>query len=240
MTATVSGFSEQAESRGFSVDTLSLTSSQSARYTHHVYLVESEIPLFDDINSIEWQSLQRLVGHATRIVWVTDGGLLSGRNPLFAMAAGVVRGLKTERGNLRVSTLDLDMATKDSLRDSYDTIFTILDRLSQRSAENYTLEYRQKDHIIYRSSLQPDDYLNDTWQARAREQALTHVVPLHHFDKKSLQLKVDEAVTPNTCFFEIDQDFGGALQDGCVEIKLEAVDVSSKGSLHCSSTLRAH
>lgn len=234
LTGSISEFVQQAVSRGFSVDSVSLSSSQLPRYTQHVYLVETEVPLFDSIDSTEWPNLQRLVSQATDMVWVTNGGLLSGRDPLFAMIAGIVRGLKTEKSSLRVSTLDLDLDTEGSLFENCNTIFTILDRLSHDYVEGYTLEYRQKDHIIYRSSLQPDDEMNTDWKTRVREPTLINTLPLDHFRDMPLKLNTDQAGVPGSTFFELDRDFDREILDECVEIELGAADVSSNVSLCCS------
>ena len=230
-TTSVSDFSKQAALRGFSVDSVSLSSSQSPKYTRLIFLVEVEAPLFDTINPIEWQNLQTLMQQASDVLWVTNGGLLSGREPLFAMIGGIVRGLKTERSSLRVSTLDFDLDVETSLIDNYDTIFAVLDRLSQDHAEGYTLEYRQRDHIIYRSSLEPDEVLNSEMENQAREPPLTHELPLHHFTEMPLQLNVDHFGASGTMFFDPDPDFDRVLPETFVEIEVGAVGVSSKVSL---------
>lgn len=230
-TAAVSAFSQQAALRGFPIDSVSLSSSQSPKYTQLIFLVEVESPLFDTIDPVEWQNLQRLMQQASDVLWVTNGGLLSGREPLFAMIGGIVRGLKTERSSLRVSTLDLDLDVGESLVDHCDTIFAVWDRLSQDNAEGYTLEYRQKNHIIYRSSLEPDEILNSEMENQAKDPPLIHELPLHHFTEMPLQVNVDHAGTSGAIFFDLDPNFDQALPETSVEIEVSAVGVSSKVSL---------
>lgn len=150
------------------------------------------------------------------------------------MIAGIVRALKTEKSSLRVSTLDLDLDTGRSLLENCDTTFTILERLSQDYAEGYTLEYRQKDHIIYRSSLQPDDELNTDWKTRVWEPTLTNFLPLGHFRDVTLHINTDRAGVPGATFFDLDRDFDRDILDECVEIELGAADVSINVSLCCS------
>lgn len=220
------------------MDVLSLSSSRLPSYTELIFLVEIEVPLFEDINAVEWHNLQRLLQYATRIVWITNGGLLSGREPLFAMITGIVRGLKTEKNSLRMSTLDLDPETGGSLLESCSTIFTLLDRFSQDPADNYTLDYRQRDHTIYQSSLQPDDELNTYWQTRASERALTRVLPLEDFQDMPLQLNAEQEGAYSSIFFEPDQDFDQVLPDGCLEIELGAASVN--GTVSELSSLHGH
>ena len=219
---------------------MSLSSSHLPKYTQYIFLVEVETPLFDTIDSKEWQNLQCLVGQATHMVWVTTGGLLSGREPLFAMIGGIVRGLKTEKSSLRVSTLDLDLDTGGSILGNCDTMFTILDRLSQDNAEGYTLEYRQKDLIIYRGSLQPDDELNAHWQDRARESNTTHILPLDQLRHIPLQLSIREGRGYEDKSFELDPDFDRGLLDEWVEIELGAIGINGKVSLFGSPSTVPH
>ena len=147
------------------------------------------------------------------------------------MIGGIVRGLKTEKSSLRISTLDLDLDTGGSLLENCDIIFTVLDRFSHDNAEGYTLEYRQKDLIIYGSSLQPEDDLNTHWQDRVREPSPTHVLPLCHLRDVPLQLSIGKGETFETKSFELDHAFDRGLLDEWVEIELGAISISGKVSL---------
>ena len=79
-----------------------------------------------------------------------------------------MRGLKTEKRSLRISTLDLDRECNGSFLQDCEAIFDIFEGLCQDSSETYTLEYRQKEGVLYRSTLQANKSMNDEWDSRVR------------------------------------------------------------------------
>lgn len=226
-TRLLSVFEHLAISKGVPLDITSLSNLQPAKYTQQLFLADTDAPLFSDVNSNEWLKLRVVLQQATCILWVTNGGLISGRQPLFSIVAGIVRALKTERHSLRISTLDLDHdLDSGSLDDICNTIYDLLEKLRDDGIDDYNLEYRQKNGIIYRSSLQPDDVLNRTWRSKGQTQMTTESLPLESFKDTGLSLEVDSG-SPKTVSFKPDAVFNEPLSEDCVEVCISAIDMGS-------------
>ena len=101
-------YKEDLKVTGSSVDMVTLEDIQNIRYDRFLFVIELERPLFLDIFSAAWDGLQTCRKCARSALWVTNGSLMRGREPLFAMVSDIPRGLKTEVQQLRFSVLDLD------------------------------------------------------------------------------------------------------------------------------------
>ena len=220
-----------AVSKRLHVDLTPLSDSQPARYTHQLYLVEAESFLFGDINATEWCRLRALLQQASHLLWVTNGGLLAGREPQFSIIQGILRGLKTEKRHLRICTVDFD---HESCTASFDhicqTIMSMLKSLSSDVSEYYTPEYRQKDGIMYVSSLQPDDALNKYWESNTKKEAATEALPWSGFDNKPLKLDIAYCGSSSKTFYKYNPIFDKACPDDYVEIQVSASGVSSNAN----------
>ena len=228
LTEPVSKLSHRAVAEGLCVELLCLSSSQESKYPWLLFLTEIEAPLFNDIDSTEWCNLQKLLQKASHVLWVTNGGLAAGREPLFAMTGGILRGLKSERSSLKISTLDLDQAGNVLSLEQWTIIYALLNRLHGDSGRTYNLEYREKDGILYQSSLQPDDELNEEWLSRAQMQTSTESSTLEHYRGVSLQVDNDQPARLDTAFFTRNHDIHQDLSDTCVEVEVSVAGVNSK------------
>ena len=226
-TRLLSIFEHFAISKGLPLDITSLSNSHPAKYTQLLFLADTDAPLFSDVNSDEWLKLRAILQQATCILWVTNGGLISGRQPLFSIVAGFVRALKTERHNLRISTLDLDHdLDSGSLDDICNTIYNLLKKIREDDIDDYNLEYRQKDGVMYRSSLQPDDVLNRTWRSKGQKLMNTESLQLESLKDTALSLEVDSG-SLTTVSFKPAAVFNEPLSDYCAEICISAIDMGS-------------
>jgi acyl transferase domain-containing protein/NADPH:quinone reductase-like Zn-dependent oxidoreductase len=79
-----------------------------------ILLADFEEPLLHSITESEFIGLQRITNTATRLLWVTAGGLLEGKKPEYAMASGLIRSLMSEQASLRVTLVDFDTETTSS------------------------------------------------------------------------------------------------------------------------------
>ena len=206
-------------------------------YEHVVFLVETGTSFFLDVTKLEWEGLQQILKHAKSAIWVTNGGLLSGREPLHAMISGIVRGLKTENSQRRISVLDLDHPSPGILPEaSCDAILTLLYQNDDESNETYNLEYRYKDGVMYASSLQIDDALNDARRSRSKPHTESRNCHLKDFDNEPLKLTLNENNSQPSILFTDDQDFLSPLPDDHLEISVKAIgvdhNVSTPGFCH--------
>ena len=226
-TMLVSAISRYLGSQNLAFDLLSLSDYHAPKYSRQLCLTETETPFFNNISPSEWTSLQNLLQTATRLLWVTNGGLLSGREPLFSMIGGIVRGLKTEKSSLRISTLDLDRNCDQSLLQDCKVILDIFEGLCQDSSDPYTLEYRQKEGVLYRSILQADESMNNEWDSRLSNNLADRA--WSQLEAIPLQLEIDQSGLSSAAFFKEDRSFSQPLLEGFVEIRMAAAGLSDDG-----------
>ena len=224
-------------SKNIPTELVSLGKAFTARFSRVVSLVEIPTPIFLDIQSAEWTSLQQILAHTTSLLWITNGGLLRGRQPLFSMFGGIARGLRTERGDMKISVLDLDRAEDQMLDRLCELIPKLLEPSPRGSNDTYETEYREKDGIIFCGRLQPDVSLNEDWSSRARNQTSADMVPIKQLEDTRIRLDIDKPHVLSTMHFRADPDFDTSLPDDWVEIKAAAFGINNRvGMIGCALT----
>ena len=223
----VRGLHEYLTSREIRVDLRSLLDSTNLTSRQYIFLVEIEAPLFDHITEAEWQGLQTIVSNAKSLLWVTNGSLLAGKQPLFATVSGIVRGLKTEKQQLRLATLDLDLDESTPNDPTFDLIYELHLRVSDPSKSYNDWEYRQRSGITYISRLMPDEGLNDVASAKAQRLNSTTEMPLSQFKNNPLQLKSDQS----GYYFEQAREFMTPLDDNDVDLEVKALSIQEQGTM---------
>jgi NADPH:quinone reductase-like Zn-dependent oxidoreductase len=68
-------------------------------------------PLLVTINEKEFEGVKHLTSTASSILWVTAGGILTGKKPEYAMTNGLARSVTSEQASLALTTLDFDLET---------------------------------------------------------------------------------------------------------------------------------
>ncbi|PQE21953.1 polyketide synthase protein [Rutstroemia sp. NJR-2017a WRK4] len=216
------------ERKGISVDVIEMAETTKLRYTRLLFVVELERPLFLDVNPSEWAGLQDHIKQATSALWITNGAILDGKNPLFAMITGIARGLQVENASLRLMVLDLDRKLDENEPKDLDMLLEYESKASNGNSPNNDLEFRQKDNIVYISRLAPDEALNEQYKANGAKQVGIEEVPLQDLRSTPLKLAIDKPGVLSTIHFEEDLDFGEPLADDCVEIEVACAGVNNK------------
>ncbi|KAL8827122.1 MAG: hypothetical protein Q9191_003380 [Dirinaria sp. TL-2023a] len=220
----VNAYRDFLRSRGCQVDLRSLSDPSLDKSQQQIFLVEINVPLFDRITSAEWRGLQIALEHAKSVLWVTNGGLLDGKRPLFAMIQGILRGLKTERPQLRISTIDLDLDNDQFTNSTFDLISQLQVQSLDDSKKYEDWEYRQKSGITYISRLLADGELNASSYAKTQPVHTTETMRYSHCQKTPIQLCIDR----NYRYFRGTSDFFVPLQNDEVEVEVKAVSLSNK------------
>lgn len=223
----VRGFHEYLTSREIQVDLCSLLDSADMKSRQYIFLVEIEAPLFDHITEAEWHGLQTIVSNAKSLLWVTNGSLLTGKQPLFATVSGIIRGLKTEKQQLRIATLDLDLDVSTPNDPTFDLIHELHTRISDPPKGYNDWEYRRKSGITYISRLMPDEGTNDVAKAKARRLYSTTVMPFSQVKDTPLQLKSDQS----GYYFEQAPDFITPVNGNDVELEVKALSTQEQGTI---------
>lgn len=204
---------------------MSLNEPKALQYKRLIFLVEASKPFFCDMVEAEWRGLQMVVKQAESILWITRGGLMSGREPLHAMISGVARGLKTEKNELSVMALDLDSTDAGSDYRSHNTILSLFARQRHQNIDDaYNIEYREHDGIIYCSSLEPDILLDEESKIKDASHLTANEVPLGNLTSEPLHVNINESNEARlSSFIEEEGAISEALPDGKIEVKLHAL-----------------
>lgn len=75
---------------------------------HIIMLADFEGPLLLSLAESEFSAIQNITNSASSLLWVTNGGLLEGKRPEYAMASGLARSVTSEQASLDFRTLDFD------------------------------------------------------------------------------------------------------------------------------------
>ena len=94
----------------------------------YLFLTEVSSPLFIDISLAKWQDLQVLIQRMTAGLWLTNGSILSGANPTYSIASGLLRRIKAERHQARLAVSDLEENSDDPSSELSSIILRIVDR----------------------------------------------------------------------------------------------------------------
>ena len=219
-------FVELAQRQGLQLKRLSLYDAPSAKYSQHLYLVEINEPIFEDISPVEWLNPRTLLHKAKSLLWVTNGVLLNEGNPSFAMVEGFLRGLKTERRQVQIATLDLDREAVDhTLGATYEFVAAILvDLTSHKAGESYCMGYRLSKGMMYQCFLQPNEVLNQDWQRKQAGSVTPTLTSIRELQDIGLRVVTGKWDHRKSIVFERDPVFEARIANDCVEI---AVHVSS-------------
>lgn len=79
------------------------------RADHVILLADLEAPLLFNLSADEFASIQRIISTASSLLWVTAGGLLSGKHPELALTQGLARSVRSEQASIDFRTLDFDL-----------------------------------------------------------------------------------------------------------------------------------
>ncbi|KAJ4413900.1 Type I Iterative PKS [Gnomoniopsis sp. IMI 355080] len=195
-----------------------------------IFLVETESPFFLDVTDTEWGHLQSVFSRLTSCLWLTSGDLLAGKEPLYAMISGLVRGMRTESSSLRFDILDLDSVPTNAASDSdiLRLIAQLEARVADRQRTNEDYEFRYKEGILHVSRLTADDNLCEEAKALAHSDRACSRVPLKDIGSKPLRLAIEKPGVLSTVYFTQDQDFDKPLLADEVEIAVKYAGVNNK------------
>jgi acyl transferase domain-containing protein/NADPH:quinone reductase-like Zn-dependent oxidoreductase len=149
------------EDAGWNATTTSLDACQCKAGGHVIMLADFEGPLLASLEEKELVAIQDLTRTVSSILWVTPGGLLSGKKPEYAMAAGLARSITSEQVALDITTLDFDLDTILE-PDVVEIIVKTVERKSRKSGIRES-EYYVSEGQIYISRLLPNNQINDAY-----------------------------------------------------------------------------
>ncbi|WEW58624.1 hypothetical protein PRK78_004092 [Emydomyces testavorans] len=185
-----------------------------------VIVAELEGPLLSTLEEAELAGIQRITSMTPSLLWVTQGGLLSGRDPEYAMASGLARSVTSENASLDFVTMDLDLKTTSS--SSAVRAITDAVRRQVENVVNHETEYCVADGVAYISRLVPNKNLNSVYSVNKSK---FEEVP--YDDDRAVVGQVQSGKV----IFEDDKRYKEPLQPNQIEIKIVLSGLSKEGVL---------
>ncbi|KAJ5672571.1 polyketide synthase [Penicillium longicatenatum] len=184
-----------------------------------ISLVEASNSLLAKISSEEMDVLKLLTDHASTILWVTNGDMLSGARPDFALVAGLSRALMLEQPALQFLTYDIDDPNNDPSRTAHN-IFDVILGLDGALAD---YEYVEKNGVVHISRFTPDNDLNSAF----RQKQGSEKVDLSLQQARPVQIALDQPGQFDEIYFK-QIELPGTLAPKEVQIQVKAVGLNAK------------
>jgi malonyl CoA-acyl carrier protein transacylase/NADPH:quinone reductase-like Zn-dependent oxidoreductase len=216
---------KQFETLGWQVTVTRLEDYRSKAGDHTIMLVDLEGPLLATLEEGELAAIQNITGAASAILWVSCGGLLTGKIPEYSMAVGLARSIASEQNSLDLAVLDFDLENT-SAEDVTDIIITIA-RRQRAKFEPRESEYYVSRGMVYITRLMPSDDVNR----------------IYAFDKEETHLGVFDPAVPlvgkvlsGKVVFQADMPEDGDLEADHVEVKVSVSGLNKEDVLVVSGS----
>ncbi|KAK4221309.1 putative polyketide synthase [Podospora fimiseda] len=140
-----------------------ISASQASIGQHIIFLTDLETPsnpvLSPSMSPSNFATIQSITNNASSLLWITPGGLLSGKHPEYAMVQGLARTLQSEQGTfLDFRTLDIDLDTT-SAQKIVDSIMHIT-KSQLFATDDKDKEFCLGNNLLHISRLLPNTPLN--------------------------------------------------------------------------------
>lgn len=209
------------------MDLVCLTNYAQPLSRNIIALSDVDSPLLDQIDSMEWKGVQRIFNDADAVLWITNGDLLTGGDPRFAIIDGLGRGLRTERQSMRITHLDLDLTTACFDKSTFRLFKDLAERNTTPLHAGYESDYLQKDGVTYIRRLLSDNRMNQDHQFHPQLPPPVSSGSLKDLEDVSLQADFGSGKSAKTVLF---QEVAGIStyerHEDMIEVDIRALGIS--------------
>ena len=181
-------------------------------------LCELKSPLLSVISDEDMVRMKLMTDGAASIVWVTNGNIMQGDRPDFAVVSGLARALVLEQPSLNFYTFDID-DPEEHLQLTAQRLISVLNQQSRKP----DLEFVQRDGVLHVSRFAADDGINTTFR---NKQGL-EISNLALKDAQNVRLAVEQAGQFDTIFFK-QQEPSQSIAPTDLRIKVASVGLNAK------------
>lgn len=190
-----------------------------------VMLADFESPLLPNITEQEFLGLQQILSSASKLLWISAGGLLAGKKPEFAMASGLMRSFSSEQMSTNVVTIDFDKENTSTADIAHITSEIIVKQTEMAGTlEN---EYCVSEGKLFISRLVSEESINSVYSMDERD-----VKPIQ-FDPVQ---PVIGRIQSGKVIFEADNRVENPLEPDAVEIEVLTTGLNREDVLIIAGT----
>jgi hypothetical protein len=144
------------------------------RNARTLMLAELESPLLSCMSEDEMAAMRNYTQIATTSLWVTNGDVLSGREPEKTLVFGIAKSIMTEQPSFHLASIDIDPDMTEEKHLSYAQLIVDMEvKFHQNPSSDMDTELVVKDEIVYTSRYVGDDEGNSTfaqiWAPKSRK-----------------------------------------------------------------------
>ena len=181
-------------------------------------LCELKFPLLSMISDEDMLRVKTMTDRAASLVWVTNGNILRGERPDFALVAGLSRALVLEQPSLKFFTYDVD-EPEENIQVTAQRLVSVLNQPGRRP----DLEFAQHKGVVHVSRFTSDEGLNTAFR---NKQGL-ETTDLALEDAKDVRLVIERAGQFDTISFT-QQEEPQSISPTEVRIKVASVGLNAK------------
>jgi hypothetical protein len=210
---------------GFQIPVLGLAQLNTAALPSRSVVIstlEAHQPLLSTMSSDEMALVKIITDSASKILWLTNGDLLSGSRPDFAPVLGLSRSLMLEQPSLQFAVFDID-DTCSSFDTTAQNVGNIVHQLIHDSSPDS--EFAQKGGVIHVVRLGPEEHLNAQFRLKQDEEPID--IPVG--DAGRCELNIKHPGQMDTIRF-VKKAWKDALGPEEVEIQVKSVGMNAKVS----------
>ncbi|KAL1971038.1 hypothetical protein VTN77DRAFT_2872 [Rasamsonia byssochlamydoides] len=186
-----------------------------------VSTLEVQQPLLSVISEQEMDLVKIITDRVAKILWISNGNILTGSRPDFALVLGLSRALMLEQPSLQFAVLGLD-----NISSGFDTaaqnVLSVMHQLIHDG--NPDFEFAQKEGLVHILRWEPEESLNA--QFRLKQDDETVDVALEHAGRCELSIKNPGQM--DTIRFVRKEYQQNALASDQVEIQVKSVGMNAK------------
>ncbi|KAK9413823.1 hypothetical protein SUNI508_11641 [Seiridium unicorne] len=183
-------------------------------------LDEISYPLLRYADDRQWEAVKRLLNSHTPVLWVTKGAQMSPTHPDHALVHGLFRVVRREELSANLTLLDI---SSDSSAIAGQMISQVADQMRYGKAE---AEYVEHQGCLHVPRIMPDTAVNTL--KRAEEEGVEPSMQGLFETQTRAQLLAERVGTLEMAWHETDEGQAPELEDGWIEVEVEAIGVNFK------------
>lgn len=185
-----------------------------------VSTIEAVEPLLSTISGKDLERVQLLTNKASKIMWITNGNLVSGSRPDHALVRGIAGPLLLEQPALKLQIFDIDDPVSDVDVTAQNVTHAVKHLFSKTVHEP---ELAQQDGTVHALRWEPENVLNEQFDLKQNE----GITEMTLGDVGRAELSIKEPGQMETIHFAV-KEFQAPLAADHVEIQVKSVGINAK------------